>query len=554
MDRREFLKLLLAGLLVREVKPCPDGDSKKWNILDHFHEFLESTEYSFPYPEEFLYAERVMFLKRSLPFRPQYEGTKYLRIDFATHEHVDVKLYLSDRIRTLYRRPPKVFKNVKGNFYTLIPLEDMGKEIYYQVLYRKNKKFKPLSPVRMVRNIFAPRRKIIVYLFADGHVFDDRFNKAIPIKSNNPLKDEFTGVYFFDFLRKSFDNPQWILEENDPNAMQFHLRNTFHLAEGFATLIRMGDLPEAIIKMGDDIGLDHYRLKRQGLLKHQWDRDARLLWRRERKIWSILTPLVPVYQVIGNHDGEDGWKIFRKATIKHRKMMFYQPGIWEFNSSDQDFYSVEFGDWLQFLVLDVVGYTKKLPVHPGKWTLGNGQMRWLEDRLKSSNYRVKFIFLHHVLGGFPSGSGGEPGRAYGRGPLFTEEDYLRHDLEPESIEQPKITNLAIKNGVKGFFYGHDHVHFVKNYGKFFAMAVGTTNEVAEEKAWEKIEGWEEEYGRSEDLSFLNSPIIEKLEITPENILIKTFCASVLDKDSNLQILQPAIGEEVWRTLIEYDKG
>ncbi len=549
MDRREFLKYLFSAFLFGKGRVPLHKGKGEWNLREHFQEFIESPDYIFPWPGEFNYGERVVLLRRMDRIGSRFRKYPFgaMLLDLFLKERVDIKVYYSNSLRSINRTRPRVFKGVKGTLRVHLPVYD-GEEVFYQVLYSRDKKFRPLSPVRRVKNFLFSPGPIRAYLFADGHVFDDHFDRAIPLRED-PVREGWEGRFFHNFFRKALSDPLWALKEDDPNTYSLHLRNSFHLAEAFSFVVLRGIQPHLIIKLGDDVGLDNYRLKRQGLRRGEREKNAKLLWERERKIWSILTPLIPVYQVIGNHDGEKG--VAKYPAIRWRKITFPQPGELEGGSPLEDFYTLEVGDWLQFIVLNVVGYTNKPPRTPSHWTLGIPQFKWLEKVLSNSEYPLRFIFFHHVVGGFPSGPEGEKGKAYGRGPLFTREDYIRHSLNPDKIEQVKITEMALKHGVKGFFYGHDHIHFLKKYEDFFAMTVGTTNEVAGENAWEKIEGWEEEYGMAERFDFLNAPLLEELQIGRERMLINTYCVSIPDSESNLKNLGAGFGEKLSSETIRF---
>jgi hypothetical protein len=134
------------------------------------------------------------------------------------------------------------------------------------------------------------------------------------------------------------------------------------------------------------------------------------------------------------------------------------------------------------------------------WTLGEIQRKTFKNCMER-NYEVpwKFICLHHVVGGYPLGSGIYPG-AYARGPLYTREDYEKANemakiidqnavFHPDEVGQIWLTELAKEFNTRGFFRGHDHVFFSRNKKKkpigntslgkeMISACVGSTNYVA----------------------------------------------------------------------------
>ena len=553
MNRREFIEFFSSIFLASFLK-IPTGEGaggKGWSLNRYFEEFLTSREYNFPYPEEFEFAERIMPFHRTDGNTSSWKG--YLNL--FTRSRVDVKIYISDDIGTLLHERPYSFSGVEGNLDLLFSLDNMGKMVFYQVFYNAGNGFKPFSPPKAFKNPKYAENPVI-FMTADTHIFDDNYYLGKAVKSSSPITDNLEGSFFHYYLKKSFHrriNPRL---EKDPNLRPQRLRNIFHLAQSFAFMIKHSELPDAIFKLGDDLGLQRYRYERQGLSNDD-RKNAELLWKRERKIWSVITPLVPVYQVIGNHDGENGWEPWtRPHAIRWRKKVFKQPGEREGGSKDQDYYTVEFGNDVQFIVLNVVGYMRDEPVQPEKWTLGKVQFEWFKRVLSEGKYSKRFVLFHHVLGGMPRNASGMKRGGYGRGPLFTREDYEKYSniVDPDKVEQVKITEIAVKHGVRGFFYGHDHIHFLKEYDDFFAMCVGTTNEVVEEALWQRDKnGWVREYGLPEDFRFFNSPVLEKISISKSKMDIKTVCSSVPDKTSNLFKLGARIGQILAQSQITFRK-
>ena len=123
---------------------------------------------------------------------------------------------------------------------------------------------------------------------------------------------------------------------------------------------------------------------------------------------------------------------------------------WLFNNSDQNYFPVFWANRdVRFLLLDVNSHLEKKPKEITDWTLGDRQ-KTMARYILSDGYDVpwKFICYHNTVGGYPLGSKTHPG-AYGRGPLFTCEDYAKineidpsMNINPDNVEQVWLTELS----------------------------------------------------------------------------------------------------------------
>ncbi|MEI8204296.1 MAG: metallophosphoesterase, partial [Bacteroidota bacterium] len=129
---------------------------------------------------------------------------------------------------------------------------------------------------------------------------------------------------------------------------------------------------------------------------------------------------VPLFLVIGNHEGELGWMNngtdtclpVRASNI--RRQYYPNPLPNTFYSGDSveephvglrgNYYSYEWGNCL-IVVLDPYWYTLTKP--GWGWTLGATQYNWFKNVLNNSHAKFKFVFCHQLVGG--NGSDGRGG-------------------------------------------------------------------------------------------------------------------------------------------------
>ena len=173
-----------------------------------------------------------------------------------------------------------------------------------------------------------------------------------------------------------------------------------------------------------------------------------------RKGLGDLTASVPVFNVIGNWEGENGWHPEKERSWARNARMAWIPSPLpdtypEGGNDYGDYYGFTWGDTLN-LILTVTGYTGTDHVYEstiGKaddWTLGDKQKEWLYRQLSESKAQWKFIFIHHTVGGR---GGSDIDTRYGRGGGRVA--YIG--------EQNLIHQWMRQFGVNALFYGHDHV-------------------------------------------------------------------------------------------------
>jgi hypothetical protein len=204
---------------------------------------------------------------------------------------------------------------------------------------------------------------------------------------------------------------------------------------------------------------------------------------------------IPFYLVLGNHEGEQGWRVADPGDsvalwgTTARKRVILNPVPDGFYRGDSlysaccgqrgDYYAWEWGDAL-FVVLDPFFYTVTKPhsndgsegsEDPWDWTLGRVQYDWLHDTLHTSDARWKFVFIHHLVGGVRSGM---PKTPYGRGGIEAAKYavdgrgsyewggegprgvYAFGSKRPGWAHGP-VHDMLVSEGVDIVFHGHDHV-------------------------------------------------------------------------------------------------
>lgn len=185
---------------------------------------------------------------------------------------------------------------------------------------------------------------------------------------------------------------------------------------------------------------------------------------------------VPLYFVIGNHEGELGWLLNGTAnnlavmTTNTRLKYYINPLPDNFYSGNtksepfvglrQNYYSFEWGNAL-FVVLDPYWYTSPKPsqnISNWNWTLGPDQYFWFKSVLEKSKAKFKFVFAHQVVGGltYEGRGGSEAVPFYEMGGRNADNSWGFTGSRP-GWEMP-IHQLMLKNHVNIYFHGHDHFY------------------------------------------------------------------------------------------------
>jgi hypothetical protein len=180
---------------------------------------------------------------------------------------------------------------------------------------------------------------------------------------------------------------------------------------------------------------------------------------------------VPLYLVLGNHEGETGWVQNGTSTSlavmasNTRNLYYPNPAPNSFYSGDtkseafvglrKGYYAFEWGN-AQFIVLDPYWYTTTKP--GWGWTLGSDQYNWFKNAISTSKAKYKFLFAHQLVGG--NGNDARGGTEFVD---FFEQGGNNLDGTPGFDKYrpgwgKPIYTLMKENKATIYFHGHDHFY------------------------------------------------------------------------------------------------
>jgi len=225
------------------------------------------------------------------------------------------------------------------------------------------------------------------------------------------------------------------------------------------------DSPDFHVDLGDTFMTD----------KHASRENAARQYVAQRFFFGQLGRSVPLFLVLGNHDGETPRGPGRDPadlavwSNTMRKRYFPNPVPDRFYTGDvtkhpaagllADYYAWQWGDAL-FVVLDPFWNTQQPRGARDNWsrTLGREQYDWLKRTLETSRATFKLVFIHNLVGGSDAqGRGGsEAARLFewgGRNADGTDGFKQNRPGWPAPIHQ-----LLVQNRVSIVFHGHDHFY------------------------------------------------------------------------------------------------
>jgi len=264
-----------------------------------------------------------------------------------------------------------------------------------------------------------------------------------------------------------------------------HLQNALrgnrleHMALYRQTLANaLADQPDFHIDLGDTFQSEHFAgrcvVDFEDTVQRHLD---------QRPYLDQLCHSTPFFSVLGNHEGEQGWRLDGDPdnlaiwATNARKLLYPNPVPDDFYVGNEtaeplvglreNYYAWEWGDAL-FVVLDPYWYTASNPHDEGadnwSWTLGDTQYQWFRQVLENSPAMFKFVFSHQMVGGLDHyGRGGiEAARHFVSGnPSFEwggedpEGNYIFDAMRP-GWDLP-IHQLMAQHHVAIWFHGHDHL-------------------------------------------------------------------------------------------------
>lgn len=226
-----------------------------------------------------------------------------------------------------------------------------------------------------------------------------------------------------------------------------HLDNNTDVRVYQQTLANMlAGRPDFMIDLGDTTMVDKFG---------QFFRRAGSQYLAQRYHIGRIAHSVPVFMVLGNHDGERGDRPeMADWSLDMRRKYFPNPAD---GNDRHSFYAFEWGGAL-FIALDPFSASRQRSEDGWGMTLGETQYHWLEKTLAGSRAPFKFVFIHHLVGGLGRDSrGGVKAARYGEwggGNADGSEGF--HEHRP-GWALP-LHQLLVKNGVNIVFHGHDHLY------------------------------------------------------------------------------------------------
>ncbi|RVT85058.1 metallophosphoesterase [Inhella crocodyli] len=237
----------------------------------------------------------------------------------------------------------------------------------------------------------------------------------------------------------------------------------------------LADRPDFHVDLGDTFMTEKHSDPLSELV--QMAPDAATVNRRyvyERGNFAAISHAVPLFLANGNHEGEAGWLNNGSGSnlavwaTQARQQYFANPAPGIFYRGDTlpdpfvgaraAWYSWTWGD-AQFIVLDPYWNTAA-PASKDGWnlTLGERQYRWLADTLATSTARMKFVFVHNLVGGLDGQMrGGVEGAPYFEWGGLNADGSAGFAARRPGWGLP-IHELLKQHKVNAVFKGHDHLH------------------------------------------------------------------------------------------------
>ena len=228
-----------------------------------------------------------------------------------------------------------------------------------------------------------------------------------------------------------------------------HLDNNTDVRVYQQTLANMlADRPDFMMDLGDTTMVDKFG---------QFFRRSESQYKAQRYYMGRIAHSVPIFMVLGNHDGERGERSdMAEWSLGMRHTYFPNPTD---GNDKHSYFAFEWGSAL-FIGLDPFWATTKRGASGWDMTLGEAQYRWLSRTLSNSKASMRFVFIHHLVGGLGRDvRGGAKTAAYMEWGGQNADGSEGFQANRPGWEMP-LHELFVKNGVNVVFHGHDHL-FVK---------------------------------------------------------------------------------------------
>jgi len=312
----------------------------------------------------------------------------------------------------------------------------------------------------------------VLFVGITGLAADTQYYYRVRYKAKSDSSYGSDAEHFFH-TKRAAGSPFTFVIQADP-----HLdTNSSQAVFGQTLLNELADRPDFMVDLGDTSMVEKCAVDGATLCANPSPVTQATVAARYALVRSSFEQAchsVPLFMVLGNHDGEMGWleEMGQGATIEWalaaRKSMFANPEPDGFYSGSadqapgiglrQNYYAFEWGSAL-IVVLDPFTCTTHKPGSDGwGWTLGAEQYEWLARTLAGSGARFKFVFSHHLLGG--NGTDARGGAAFAR---FFEwggsnaNGSWAFDSKRSGWRSP-IHQLLVDYGVSAWFHGHDHLY------------------------------------------------------------------------------------------------
>ena len=222
--------------------------------------------------------------------------------------------------------------------------------------------------------------------------------------------------------------------------------------------------PDFLIDLGDNFMTEKFPLVNSYYIEQR-----NLLY---RNFWDNVCSSMPLFIVVGNHEGELGWLNTNNAndefnlTNSIRKKYYPNPQPNSFYTGNdlndlylgkrENYYAWNWGDAL-FVVIDPYENTLTKPGDAWGFTLGKAQYDWFRATLEGSKAKYKFVFSHQIVGGDKEGRGGSERVDYAEMGGKNADGSYGFDANRPGWGKP-IHQIMVENGVQIFFHGHDHLY------------------------------------------------------------------------------------------------